>query len=84
MEIYDYNNRNSSSKFRHPKFISFFIHNGLDHSGQLIKVGIIIPNIFNDTKINNDLSLLIKTYNHNNSNSGITPNILNLSVFLSK
>lgn len=77
METYDYNNGNSSSEVRYPKLISFFIHNRLDYFGQLIKVVMIIPNIFNDTKINNSLSLLIKTYNHNNSNSGITSNIPN-------
>lgn len=43
----------------------------------------IILKIFNDTKINNGLNLLIKTYNHNNGNNGITPNILYSLVFLS-
>lgn len=59
IKTYDYNNENSRSKFRHFKFISFFIYNRLDHFNQFIKVVMIIPNVSNDTKVDNGLSLLI-------------------------
>lgn len=55
IEIYNYNNGNSKSNFRHLKLISFFINNRLGHLKQFTKVVMMIQSVFNDAKIGNVL-----------------------------
>lgn len=70
IEIYNHNDGNSDSNSKRLKLISFFINNRLDHFKQLLKIVIMIPSIFDNAEIGNVLSLLMETYNYNDSNSG--------------
>lgn len=70
METYDHNDGNSGNNSKCSKLISYSINDRLDHSKQLIKTVMMISTIFNNAEISNVLSLLMETYNYNNSDSG--------------
>lgn len=69
IETYHHNNSNSRNNSNRFKLINFFINNRSDYSKQITKAVMIRSSIFINTKIGNILSLLMETYNYNNSNS---------------
>lgn len=59
-KIYNYNKKNNKSNFRYFKLFSFFINYKSNHFEQLIKKVITVKRFFDNTRINDILSILFK------------------------